>query len=573
MKLLNYVAIVCLLLVSVIGCQDKTPDTVPSSAVTAPVMQADSEKGRQLAKNCEQCHGEKGEKFSLTVPYLAGQHTAYLTTALQSYQDGDRKNQRKRKLLKVLNNQDFLDMSAYYAQQQANWAGVRVEETKIQLGSVERGQAASTPCVDCHGLDGNSQIADVPSLAGLAHDYLIAAFDNYFAERRSGTIMKHFKHAVDWQELNDLAAYYSRLPRKKPPFKSPGNAKRGETLSKRCAGCHGIKGSTLLSDMPDLAKQNPIYLVNAIRAYQTGKRQHSLMKAAVSGLKDRDIKDLASYYAALSSTTEVTQSRVSAFDPIEQGRQLSINCQGCHGNNGNSEIPGTPSLSGLTTEYFLAALQNYVQGDRKHRMMLAFATGLNASQAEKLALYYSTQERKTKAKPAPKPEVKLLAECNGCHGGEGNSEKATVPSIAEQDSQYIINALRAYKKGSRHHEDMNNATKELTDAQIIALASYYAQIDLKPLPPRSLTGPKDLAAKCDRCHGERGFSQIPDNPRLAGQSETYLKTSLLAYKRGDRSHDTMFAMAEILTLSEIEAIAHYYAKQNTSKQGDPEQKK
>lgn len=553
------------------ACQEHPADA-PTPTSTAPVIaKVDSTRGQQLAKTCQQCHGEHGELRSSTIPYLAGQQAAYLNSALTGYQDGSRKNPNKRRLLSELNAQDLLDISAFFALQKAAWDGSEKLLPTAQLGSYSRGQAAATPCVDCHGLDGNSQLAEVPSLAGLAPDYFLSAFDNYFAERRSDTIMKHFKQAVDWQQLNDLATYFAKLPRLKPAFKAPGNAKQGESLSTRCAGCHGIRGSTLLSNMPDLAKQNPIYMVNAIRAYQNGKRQMALMKAAVSGLKEQEIKDLASYYADLSHPTEVAPLPLNKIHPVEQGRHLAVNCQGCHGVDGNSATVGIPSLSGLTTDYFQKALQHYVNGNRKHRMMQAFATALNASQAEKLALYYANNERRTNAEPASKPAVELLANCNGCHGGEGNSDKTSVPSIAAQDRQYLASALRAYKDGSRHFEDMNTVARDLNDSQINALATYYAQLPLKPLLNRTLIEAKHLALKCDRCHGERGFSQLPSNPRLAGQSESYLRTSLLAYQHGDRSHDIMFAMTEVLTLSEIETIAHYYANQSYANQSNTNQ--
>ncbi len=70
-----------------------------------------------------------------------------------------------------------------------------------------------------------------------------------------------------------------------------------------------------------------------------------------------------------------------------------------------------------------------------------------------------------------------------------------------------------------------------------------------------------IKERCDRCHGERGFSTNPGKPRLAGQSEAYLVVAMQEYQDGSRSSQTMHAMADVLSLLEIKAVAAYYARQ------------
>ena len=64
-----------------------------------------------------------------------------------------------------------------------------------------------------------------------------------------------------------------------------------------CAGCHGETGKAVLPDYPNLTGQNQRYLANALRAYQTGERKNSAMRAMVGTLTDAEIEELASYYA------------------------------------------------------------------------------------------------------------------------------------------------------------------------------------------------------------------------------------------------------------------------------------
>jgi len=551
--------------------QQNTPGSDEDSShgeKTVKITQSgDSARGQKLVANCANCHGEFGERNRNGAPFLAGLKNDYLYSALSAYQDGRRKHPKMRTYVKNLTAQDLSDLSLYFSQQVKQPWTPEAKQSQAIYRSISRGRVASTPCVDCHGLDGNSHIAEVPSLAGISPDYFIYAFDNYFAERRKGTIMKHFKHAVSWEVLHDLADYFASLPRMKSTIKVPGNPKRGEKLAEQCAKCHGQYGETIVSSMPDLARQNPLYLVGAIRAYQSGKRQNALMKAEVMDLKDQAIKDIASYYALISApektaTPSQEEPKSDNFDPIREGEILAGNCIACHGKQGNSTSPGVPSLSSLSPKYFINALFEYRDGKRKHQMMASFANAIDRSQADKLAYYFYTQPRSAREPQSQpiKPEVPLLATCNGCHGDFGQGDKPTIPSIAAQDPDYLQSALLGYRNGRREQADMQENTKELSDETIKQLAAFYAAQSPPKVSAQQFIAPKELASsKCDRCHGADGMGIGDKVPRIAGQSVNYLVSAMLAYKNSDRVHSTMYAMTDVLTLSEIEGIATHYS--------------
>ena len=67
-----------------------------------------------------------------------------------------------------------------------------------------------------------------------------------------------------------------------------------------CAGCHGIPGyRTAYPDVyhvPKLGGQSPAYLVNALKAYRSGERQHPSMRGIAASLTDKDMEELAAYY-------------------------------------------------------------------------------------------------------------------------------------------------------------------------------------------------------------------------------------------------------------------------------------
>ena len=75
------------------------------------------------------------------------------------------------------------------------------------------GQAkAKEICQACHGLDGNSQTADYPKLAGQYPDYLAKALRDYKAGNRKNPIMAGFAGALTAKDIENLSAYYAAQP-------------------------------------------------------------------------------------------------------------------------------------------------------------------------------------------------------------------------------------------------------------------------------------------------------------------------------------------------------------------------
>lgn len=72
---------------------------------------------------------------------------------------------------------------------------------------------------------------------------------------------------------------------------------------------------------------------------------------------------------------------------------------------------------------------------------------------------------------------------------------------------------------------------------------------------------------CASCHGPNGNSEIPENPKLAGQNAAYLIKQLNDYKSGARQNLTMSAMVAGLSEQDILDIAAYYAAQQSTVQG------
>ena len=69
--------------------------------------------------------------------------------------------------------------------------------------------------------------------------------------------------------------------------------------------------------------------------------------------------------------------------------------------------------------------------------------------------------------------------CAACHGDKGISAMAESPHLAGQQEQYLINALKSYRDGSRDDAIMASVTKSLSDEEIENLAAYFSSLDCK----------------------------------------------------------------------------------------------
>jgi sulfide dehydrogenase cytochrome subunit len=69
----------------------------------------------------------------------------------------------------------------------------------------------------------------------------------------------------------------------------------------------------------------------------------------------------------------------------------------------------------------------------------------------------------------------LAATCANCHGTQGRAvDAASVPGLAGMPASYIVDQMKAFKAGTRPATVMHQLAKGYSDAQIEALAGYFA---------------------------------------------------------------------------------------------------
>ncbi len=566
--------LLALLLLS--GCDpvsmaDDSPSPV-GLAQPFPVV-GDPDKGRQVAGQCADCHGLDGVKAASGAPFIAGLKQPYLVRSLLAYGNGARSHEGMKQVSEDLNPITLADVTAYYAGLDTPWRGaVAGQASKAVLKDAQARRAARhivDACRSCHSQTDRFQREQaIPSIDGMAVEYFVPALKSYVSGERHNEIMAQFKGSLSEQDIYNLAAYFAaRKPQKAPPM-GDGDAARGKLAARACAGCHGYDGNSLNPHIPNLAGQSARYLVKAIKDYRDGVRESLLMRAPVRGLGDRAIADLAAYYSRQTpqSPLHADISSPRAFDPLADGERIAASCNSCHGPGGNSETPGVPNLTGQHVKYLSRATQAYQQGRREHAAMQEIVSFFSDTDIEKAAYWYAVQTPHSSRRPGqgdPARGETLSDACSSCHGEAGISpDPATTPSLAGQDGAYLIQATRAYADGGRAHEGMREVAQQLTDQDLRDLAAYYALQTPRQVKTYLPDNPQQLVEqRCSRCHGERGYSEQPGVPRLAGQLEPYLVQAMKEYQQGIRKDSAMVAMADVLSLLEIKAIAAYYAKQ------------
>ncbi|TAG45555.1 MAG: cytochrome c [Betaproteobacteria bacterium] len=78
-----------------------------------------------------------------------------------------------------------------------------------------------------------------------------------------------------------------------------GNAEGQAKAAVACNVCHGQNGISTMPNTPHLAGQPEPYVKDQLKAYRSGKRAHEIMTLIAKPLTDKEIGDLAAWYASI----------------------------------------------------------------------------------------------------------------------------------------------------------------------------------------------------------------------------------------------------------------------------------
>ena len=154
----------------------------------------------------------------------------------------------------------------------------------------------------------------------------------------------------------DLNTQFKELERN--PLESAAAYKTGHKVAAVCANCHGEGGNSSKPGIPNLAGQNPVYLLEQLRQFSEGRRRNEFMEGLIKVLSPAEKIGIVVFY----SGQQVVHKSSGTAALVSQGMAYYNSvCWRCHGElgRGNEKIP---RIAGQQADYLTLTLKHYREG-------------------------------------------------------------------------------------------------------------------------------------------------------------------------------------------------------------------
>ena len=177
---------------------------------------------------------------------------------------------------------------------------------------------------------------------------------------------------------------------------------------------------------------------------------------------------------------------LSMVAPLSHAQDMSAKlavCGACHGVDGNSTMPGSPSLAGQPKVFLENNLIMIREGIRDIPAMKGQLDGLSDPQIIALAKFYSAQT----LKPIPGKRDEALYErgqllskqalCGTCHLPDYVGREQ-MPRLAGQREDYLLHTMRQFRNNQATGRDtiMAASLYGMNDDDLRAIAQYLSQL-------------------------------------------------------------------------------------------------
>lgn len=185
-----------------------------SIAVAGDVVQGDAAAGKAKSALCSSCHGVDGNSVIPMNPNLTGLGERYIAAQLAAFKNGKRQDATMRGMTAALNDQDMLDLAAYYAGQspKVGAADPNLVERGRRVYQGGRGDDGIPSCMGCHGPAGKGNpAAGYPGLSGQHAQYTVAQLKAFRSGQRVNAQMNDIAHRMSDRDIAALAGYIQGL--------------------------------------------------------------------------------------------------------------------------------------------------------------------------------------------------------------------------------------------------------------------------------------------------------------------------------------------------------------------------
>jgi sulfide dehydrogenase cytochrome subunit len=159
---------------------------------------------------------------------------------------------------------------------------------------------------------------------------------------------------------------------------------------------------------------------------------------------------------------------------------LADTCAGCHGTDGASAGPATPSIAGNSETYLVDTMKAFKSGERPGTVMGRIAKGYSEEEFKLMASVFAKQPN---AKTSQKTDAAKVAagsklfgdNCEKCHDKNGGLADDDSGILASQWLPYLQYSMEDFRAGSREMaKKMKKKVDKLDDDELAALLQFFA---------------------------------------------------------------------------------------------------
>jgi sulfide dehydrogenase cytochrome subunit len=159
---------------------------------------------------------------------------------------------------------------------------------------------------------------------------------------------------------------------------------------------------------------------------------------------------------------------------------LADTCAGCHGVDGSSVGPASPSIAGMSEAYFIESMEGFKSGERPSTIMQRIAKGYTEEEIELMGGFFADKPfvrypQQTDAAKVAKGEALYEKNCETCHDENGSLADDDSGILAGQWLPYMTYAMQDFTSGTREMpKKMKKKVDKLDEAQLEALLQFFA---------------------------------------------------------------------------------------------------
>jgi len=189
---------------------------------------------------------------------------------------------------------------------------------------------------------------------------------------------------------DDTASVLEQMRRiEADPALSAAAIKQGAKVAALCANCHGANGYSTLPDTPNLAGQDPGYLLGQMQKFVDGRRRYEFMEGMIKAMTAQERMSVMLFYSR-----QAVAPRATGDAALRDKGKIYFEkvCFRCHGLDGRGS-QAYARLAGQQPSYMELALKRYrdnTDGRRNDPLMAGVTRLMTDADIHAVAAYVAS---------------------------------------------------------------------------------------------------------------------------------------------------------------------------------------